>query len=175
MKFRRNDFLATPDLTVDLHFSDLEGTHFINTPIRNVPECHIVGNLHFDGKSRVVSSLEYEGVMVIEDSITGEDLEVEFDTTSAKEYSFDPIHEPSDEIEIIRVFKDTLDLTEEAIEAIVYEAPMSITHLAREAYPQGEGWSLVSDQDTREDFISEEEEIDPRWAKLKEFRFDEDN
>ncbi len=173
MKFKRNDFLATPDLTVDLQFSDLEGTQFINTLVKSVPECHITGVLHFNGKSRVMSALQYEGVMVIEDSITGEDLEVEFDTTSEKEYSFDPIAEQSDEIEIIRVFKDTLDLTEEAIEAIVYEAPMSITRLARDAYPKGEGWSLLSDQDSKETLSNnDEEEIDPRWAKLKEFRFD---
>ncbi|MBD5424031.1 MAG: DUF177 domain-containing protein [Allobaculum sp.] len=176
MKFKRNDFLATPDLTVDLQFSDLEGTHFINTLVKSVPECQITGDLHFDGKSRVISSLQYEGVMVVEDSITGEDLEVEFDTTSAKEYSFDPIAEQSDEIEIIRVYKDTLDLTEEAIEAIVYEAPMSITRLAREAYPQGEGWSLLSDQDSKNSLtLSGEDDVDPRWAKLKEFRFDEDD
>ena len=172
MKYRRSDFLAAPDssIPVSLDFSDPEGERFVNTPIIALPDCHIEGILHFDGKSRVVSNLHLEGVMVVEDSITGEDLELEFDTDSEKEYSFDPLETADEAEEIVRVFKDTLDLGDEIVEAIVYEAPMSITRLAREEYPQGEGWSLISDQDA-DDSKSEE---DPRWAKLKELNF-EDN
>lgn len=173
MKFRRSDFLAAPDssIKVDLDFSDPDESRFVNTPVRALPECHIEGVLHFDGKSRVVSHLQYNGVMVVEDSITGEDLEVEFETESEKEYSFDPVDpENEEDEEIIRVYKDTLDLSDEAAEAIVYEAPMSITRLAREDYPKGEGWSLLSDQDS--DHTEGQE--DPRWAKLKELNFEDD-
>ena len=171
MKFRRSDFLAAPNsfLDVDLEFSDPEGKRFVNTPVKAVPECHIEGKLQFDGRSKVVSSLQYDGIMTVIDSITGEDLDVEFEAESSKEYSFDPVDASEDE-EIIRVYKDTLDLSDEAVEAIVYEAPMSITRLARENYPSGEGWTLISDQDEK----SESKEEDPRWAKLKEIKF-EDN
>ncbi len=170
MKFRRSDFLAAPEssIHVDLEFSDPTGERFVNTPVKALPECHIEGTLHFDGKSRVVSSLQYTGTMTVEDSITGEDLDVEFETESEKEYSFDPV-EPEDDEEIIRVYRDTLDLSDEAQEAIVYEAPMSVTRLAREDYPQGEGWTLTSDQDPQMD----KKEEDPRWAKLKEIQFEE--
>ena len=170
MKFRRSDFLAAPEssIHVDLEFSDPTGERFVNTPVKALPECHIEGTLHFDGKSRVVSSLQYTGTMTVEDSITCEDLDVEFETESEKEYSFDPV-EPEDDEEIIRVYRDTLDLSDEAQEAIVYEAPMSVTRLAREDYPQGEGWTLTSDQDPQMD----KKEEDPRWAKLKEIQFEE--
>ena len=83
-------------------------------------------------------------------------------------FFFDPV-EPEDDEEIIRVYRDTLDLSDEAQEAIVYEAPMSVTRLAREDYPQGEGWTLTSDQDPQTD----KKEEDPRWAKLKEIQFEE--
>lgn len=171
MKFRRSDFLAAPDasIPVDLDFSDPDESRFVNTPVKALPECHIEGILHFDGKSRVVSHLQYTGIMVVEDSITGEDLDVEFETESEWEYSFDPI-EPEEAEDIVRVYKDILDLSDEATEAIVYEAPMSITRLAREDYPKGEGWSLISDQDP----ASSKQDEDPRWAKLKELNF-EDN
>ncbi len=171
MKFRRSDFLAAPNsyLKVNLDFSDPTGERFVNTPVKALPECHIEGTLQFDGRSKVVSSLQYDGIMTVIDSITGDDLDVEFETESSKEYSFDPVDASEDE-EIIRVFKDTLDLSDEAVEAIVYEAPMSITRLAREDYPSGEGWTLISDQDEKTETAQE----DPRWAKLKEIKF-EDN
>ncbi|MGM9960500.1 MAG: YceD family protein [Allobaculum sp.] len=171
MKFKRSDFLAAPEssIHVSLDYADPTGERFVNTPVKAVPSCRIEGILHFDGRSRVVSSLHYTGIMTVEDSITGEDLDVDFETDSQKEYSFDPLEEDDDEEEIIRVFKDILDLTDEAEEAIAYEAPMSITHLAREEYPQGEGWSLISDQDA----VPDTQEEDPRWAKLKEFKFED--
>ena len=171
VKFKRSDFLAAPksSIPVDLDYCDPTGERFVNTPVQALPHCHIEGTLHFDGKSKVVSSLHYTGTMTVIDSITGEDLDVDFETDSRQEYSFDPLTEDDDEEEIIRVYKDVIDLTDEAEEAIAYEAPMSITHLAREEYPQGEGWTLTSDQDA----IPETKEEDPRWAKLKEFKFED--
>lgn len=172
MKFRKSDFLAAPDafLKVEFDYSDPKGVRFANTPVLAVPECHVEGILHFDGRSRVISDLHYQGIMTLADSITGEDVDIEFETESEKEYSFDPVDEEDEAEDVIRVFNDTIDLGDEAAEAIVYEAPMSITRLAREEYPQGKGWVLVSDQDEP----ASEPEEDPRWAKLKEFNF-EDN
>ena len=171
VKYTKSDFLAAPgdEIYVDFEFSDPEGSRFANTPIKALPECHIEGVLQFDGRSKVVSSLHYEGVMTVEDSITGEDLDLDFETDSEKEYSFDAVEDPENS-EIIPLKRDTLDLDDEALEAIVFEAPMSITRLARDKYPQGEGWVLVSDQDEPDDTPKE----DPRWAKLKDLHF-EDN
>lgn len=170
MKFRKSDFLSSPDssIHVDFDFTDLTGERYANTPVKAVPDCHVDGVLHFDGQNRVVSNLHYNGVMIVEDSITGEDLEYDFEADSEKEYSFNPL-EDADEEDVIVVSRDMIDLTDEAVEAIVYEAPMSITRLAREDYPSGKGWTLVSDQDAPE----EAEKEDPRWAKLKEFNFEE--
>lgn len=169
VKYRKSDFLtaASSSMDVDLDFSDPEGRLFANTLIQALPECHITGVLHFDGRNRVSSDLHCEGVMTVIDSITGDELDVDFEAESEKTYSFDG----ADTLEeAVLVKNDTIDLTDEAVEAIVYEAPMSITRLAREDYPSGEGWSLVSDQDP----VDEKKEEDPRWAKLKDFHF-EDN
>lgn len=177
VKYRRSDFLAADEasIPVDFDLTDLDETQFVNTPVKALESCHIDGILHFDGRSRVISHLHYTGVMIVEDSITGEDLEYDFETESEKEYSFDPIDrddpdENSDDEDVIVVARDTIDLHDETIEAIVYEAPMSITRLAREDYPKGSSWVLISDQDEQK----ESEEADPRWAKLKDFNF-EDN
>lgn len=172
VKFRKSDFMAAPDdyLEVNTDLADLDGAQFVNTPVLAVPECHVEGTLQFDGRSRVVSNLHYSGFMIVEDSITGEDLEYDFEADSEKEYSFDPLEDTDDQEDILVVNNNTIDLNDEMIEAIVYEAPMSITRLAREDYPSGKGWSLTSDQDEGD---SQQQE-DPRWAKLKDLNF-EDN
>nr|WP_244957028.1 YceD family protein [Faecalicoccus acidiformans] len=104
--------------------------------------------------------------MIVPDSITLEDLEVIFDTTSQVTYSFDPVTQDDDEIIVVK--KDTIDLNPEILQAVIYEAPMHITRLPRDQYPKGDGWQVLSDQDPKED------KIDPRWAKLNEFKMDDD-
>lgn len=167
MKYRRSDFLASRDsaIEVDEILDGLDETLFAGTPVLSVSECDVRGTLHFDGKNRVVSSLEIDGIMLVPDSITGQSVESEFYADSETVYSF----EPTDEEDVVVVLQDTIDLTPEIIQAIAYEAPMSITRLKREDYPSGNGWSLVSDKDA-----PKPKEEDPRWAKLKDFQIEDD-
>ena len=73
--------------------------------------------------------------------------------------------------EIIVVKHDSIDLNPEIFETVLLEAPISISRLPRDQYPKGDGWQLLSDQDPQED----EDTIDPRWAKLSEFKLDDDD
>ena len=86
---------------------------------------------------------------------------------SQQTYSFVPVQDAEDQ-EIIVVKKETIDINPEIFQAILYEAPMSITRLPRDQYPKGDGWQLLSDQD------KEEPKIDPRWEKLNDFKLDDD-
>ena len=92
-----------------------------------------------------------------------------FDTKSQTTYSFVKQNEDTDE-EIIVVKKDTIDLNPEIFQAILFEAPMSLTRVSKDQYPSGKGWQLISE----EDLESEEDRIDPRWEKLSEFKLDDD-
>lgn len=170
MKYTRNEFLIaeSASIPVDLVIENLDEQHFAESPIRALPYCHVSGWLHFDGKSRVVSELALEGTMIVPDSITDEDVEVDFDTSSNTEYSFEPVGEDEEEVVVLPL--ETLDLLDEIVQAVVFEAPMSITRLARDEYPSGNGWTLISDQDETPE---EEKEIDPRWAKLKDIQFED--
>ncbi len=44
------------------------------------------------------------------------------------------------------VKKDTININPEIFQAILYEAPMSITRLPRDQYPKGDGWQVLSDK-----------------------------
>ncbi len=140
-----------------------------HTQVKSIPEVHVTGTLQFDGNSLVFSDLDMDGVMIVPDSITLEDLEVTFDTKSQTTYSFVKQNEDTDE-EIIVVKKDTIDLNPEIFQAILFEAPMSLTRVSKDQYPSGKGWQLISE----EDLESEEDRIDPRWEKLSEFKLDDD-
>ena len=169
VKFTRIDFLNAENHVIDIDewIAVEENDLLHHTSVKSVPEVHVTGTLDFDGKSLVSSDLELDGTMIVSDSITDEDIEVQFDTTSQQTYSFVPVEDAEDQ-EIIVVKKDTIDINPEIFQAILYEAPMSITRLPRDQYPKGDGWQLLSDQD------KEEPKIDPRWEKLKDFKLDDD-
>ncbi|MDO4466112.1 MAG: YceD family protein [Bacillota bacterium] len=169
MVYSKNDFLNAEDSTIEIdEWIAIEENDLLHqTQVKSIPEVHITGTLQFDGDALVYSDLDLDGKLIVLDSITNDDIEVAFDTKSQETYSFDPVSEDTDE-EIIVVKKNRLDIKPEIFQAIVYEAPMSITLVPRSEYPKGKGWQLISDQDVQE------EKIDPRWEKLNEFKLDED-
>lgn len=168
MKFTKKDFLNAKNGIIEIdEWIAVEGNDLLHhTQVKSIPEVHVTGTLQFDHRSLVFSDLDLDGVMIVLDSITMEDLEVAFDTKSQETYSFDPIKENDEDIIVVK--KDTVDINPEIFQAIIYEAPMSITRLPRDQYPKGDGWQLLSDQD------KEEPKIDPRWEKLNDFKLDDD-
>ena len=167
MKFTKKDFLNAKNgiIEIDEWIAVEENDLLHHTQVKSIPEVHVTGTLQFDHRSLVFSDLDLDGVMIVLDSITMEDLEVAFDTKSQETYSFDPIKENDEDIIVVK--KDTVDINPEIFQAIIYEAPMSITRLPRDQYPKGDGWQLLSDQD------KEEPKIDPRWEKLNDFKLDD--
>ena len=170
MRYTKNDFLNAENktITIDEWIAIEENDLLHHTQVKSIPEVHIVGTLQFDGNTLVFSNLELDGVMIVLDSISLEDIEVAFDTTSQETYSFKPLEDNGDE-DIIVVKKDIVDIKPEIFQAILYEAPMSITRVPRDQYPKGDGWQLISDQDPKE------APIDPRWEKLSEFKLYEED
>lgn len=168
MKFTKKDFLNAKNgiIEIDEWIAVEENDLLHHTQVKSIPEVHVTGTLQFDHRSLVFSDLDLDGVMIVLDSITMEDLEVAFDTKSQETYSFDPIKENDEDIIVVK--KDTVDINPEIFQAIIYETPMSITRLPRDQYPKGDGWQLLSDQD------KEEPKIDPRWEKLNDFKLDDD-
>lgn len=168
MKYTKLDFLNASGhkIEVDETISVIDSDFLHHTQVKSIPSIHIEGSLQFDGSALVFSDLKLDGVMIVPDSITDEDVEVEFDTESQDTYSFSPVQESDEDIIVVK--HDTIDINPAVLQAVLFEAPMSISRLPRDQYPKGEGWQLLSDQDPKE------EKIDPRWEKLKDFKFDDD-
>ena len=168
VKFNRKDFLNANNhiIEIDEWIAIEENDLLHHTSVKSVPDVHVTGTLEFDGMNFVSSDLSMDGTMVVLDSITNEDIDVHMGAGCWSSWHV-PVEDAEDQ-EIIVVKKDTIDINPEIFQAILYEAPMSITRLPRDQYPKGDGWQLLSDQDR------EEPKIDPRWEKLNDFKLDDD-
>ena len=169
VKFTKQDFVSATNgiIEVDEYFAIEENKLLSESQVKSVPEVHVQGTLQYDGNNLVFSDLDIDGLMIVPDAISLEDIEWEFETTSQTTYSFQSL-EQDDEEEIIVVKKNCLDINPELFQAILLEAPISITNVSREDYPKGDGWQVLSDSDTLD-----QDSIDPRWEKLKELYKDE--
>ena len=84
MKFTKQDFLQSPQMIINLDERiKVEENDFLrHSPVRSIPSARITGTLSYDGRALVTSDLDLEGTLIVPDSITDEDLEVEFSTRS---------------------------------------------------------------------------------------------
>ena len=49
------------------------------------------------------------------------------------------------------------------------EVPLQVTNASADDYPHGDGWRVITEEEYQK---SQEKRIDPRLAKLKEFKVD---
>lgn len=170
MKFNRKDFLNAKNhiIEIDEWIAIEENDLLHHTSVKSIPDVHVTGTLEFDGMNFVSSDLRMDGTMIVLDSITNEMILIFHLRRSRNKRILLFLYRMQKDQEIIVVKKETIDINPEIFQAILYEAPMSITRLPRDQYPKGDGWQLLSDQD------KEEPKIDPRWEKLNDFKLDDD-
>lgn len=135
--------------------------------IRGLQDVTVSGNVHYEASSeRVFADLDIEGVMIVPCSITLEDVEYDFHTKSLEVFSF----EKTDDEDVHEVKGDVVELLPVIFQLIVMEVPLKIVKEGLTQYPKGDGWEVVKE----EDYIKEKsKEIDPRLAKLKEFKLED--
>lgn len=143
----------------------VEDSEFAGTVlIHGVKDVHVSGTgWLMDEEDRFACDMQISCKMICPDSITGEDLEIPLETESQEVYSFVDTDE-----EDVRVVKDeVIDLLPAVIDAIMLEVPISVTDADESEYPSGDGWVVMSEAEYQE---SRKDQIDPRLAKMKEFK-----
>lgn len=135
-----------------------------NTLINAVKAVHVDGNGYLvDENDRFFVKMHVTGIMLCPDAITGEDIEVPFDTESSETYVFGETEDDSEHV----VTDEVIDLTDAVIDDILLEVPLQVTDTAEDEYPEGEGWKVYSEAEYQE---SRKDLDDPRLAKLKQFK-----
>ncbi len=165
MKWTKSELLEMKD---DIRFEEdveLNPAIFQDNPlITGAEDIHVEGRGHYDEtEDRLYLSLHLDGVMICPDAITYEEIEVPFETDSEEIYSFEKTEE--DGVRIVN--GEAVDTFEAVIDAILLEAPMQVTLVEEGQYPEGDGWKVYSEAEYQE---SRKDQIDPRLAKLKQFK-----
>lgn len=132
--------------------------------INSVRDVHVDGSGYLDASTgHFYSKLHVTGTILCPDAISGEEIEYPFETDSEDVWSFDD----TDEDDVRVVTGEVIDMLPAVTDAIIMEAPLDATETAPEDYPSGDGWQVISEEEYER---RRREEGDPRLAKLREFR-----
>jgi len=124
--------------------------------IHGLKDAYVSGRIYIDGADEIILECNFSGIMLIEDSISLELVEYEFNIEIEEN-----IEETKEIYEGCYDFKkNILDLKKILWQNIVLEVPISYTEV-KDAVLKGNGWELRN-----EDKIVDE--IDPRLKKLED-------
>lgn len=112
-----------------------------NAGIRNIKEAHVSGNISINYEDELVGDLLVTGVFVLPCAITLEDVDYEFEVKIEENLGkFNDFYNKN---------KNTLDILPFIWENIVSEVPIRVVKDgARPQSLNGEGWELVSDDES---------------------------
>lgn len=165
MKWTRSELLKNSvhvnfDEDVDIDSSEFEGNELIDS----VHDVHTSGSGYLDDDNdRFYCEIHVEGVMIVPDSITGDLIEYPFSADSNETY----VLGETDEDDVRIVSDEVIDLTEAVVDDILLEVPLEVSDVQEGEYPEGDGWKVYSEAEYQE---SRKDQIDPRLAKLKQFK-----
>jgi uncharacterized protein len=130
--------------------------YFKNTDIKKLPKVSFNGKIYYDFENNLKLEGLCEGVMILPDSITLDDIEYPF--SFEIDYLIDKNNEEI--AEYYENIKNTLDIMGILWQNIVLEVPMRITKSnIEDIKSSGDGWDIINDK---------KKDIDPRLAKLTE-------
>lgn len=169
MKFRKLELDRMQNPRIDI------SEEFVLDPdlIEDHPRCLAVRDIFVDGQSyydhhssRFMTDLLIEGIMDVPCAITLKPVELAFSFQLDEVFSFVPLGTGE---EGVKINGDLLDLVPYIAAAIIAEIPLKVVDPDLDEYPKGSGWEVM----TEEDYIKDKsQELDPRLAKLKDFKLD---
>lgn len=169
MKWSKLELLQAKNGTIEFEDKiDFEPAVFSKMhQIRGLQDVTVSGNVHYDVSSdRVFADLDIDGVMIVPCSITLEDVEYDFHTKSLEVFSFDKV----DDKDVHETKGDVVELLPVIFQLILMEVPLKVVKEGLKQYPKGDGWEVVKEEDYER---AKSDEIDPRLAKLKEFKLED--
>lgn len=135
--------------------------------MRDLKDVEVDGMILFDlSKDELLVSYTVTGNMIVACSITSEDVPVDFMGKTTETYRFGPV---SQDEEIIEVKTDFVDISLSVFQTILFEVPLYVVKPGLKEYPKGDGWAVLTEKEYR----NEEKPLDPRLAKLREFKVEE--
>ncbi|HCT63259.1 MAG TPA: hypothetical protein DIC19_04075 [Erysipelotrichaceae bacterium] len=171
MKWAKRDILRIPmegeEFQASLSFTEEAIPRYMN--IRRIESVDVKAKLSYDAHSEVLLvDVDVKGKMILPCSISFQDVPHSFKTSSRLAFSFTQTDIESD---VIIVDGEELDFDPEILSLIWMEVPPRVISPKIKELPQGEGWEVVSEEEFRR---RKEEKIDPRLAKILEYKAQDD-
>ena len=142
----------------------IEYERFDNLYLRALEEVNAKITIYYDALDELCAALDIEGDMVCPCAITLEDVNVPFEIHDETRLSFT-------EEEDAYFVNENLDIKELILTFILPEVPIKVVKNEKIEYPRGDGWRVMTEDDFDQ---MKKSEIDPRWQKLTEYKFDEE-
>ncbi|MFV0479524.1 MAG: YceD family protein [Anaerorhabdus sp.] len=136
--------------------------------LRGLKEVHVSGVGQFGHSMGTYEfDLDIAGVMICPCAITNELVEVPFETYSHEIFSF----VDTEDIDVHVVKNEIIELLPVIFQLIALEVPLRVVKEGPIDYPKGDGWRILSEAEFEK---SKEDQLDPRLAKLKEFKVEKE-
>lgn len=169
MKLSRREILNIPmqgqDFKTKIHFELNQIPEYMG--IRKITDIEVLGKLVYDSYSKhLLVDVHLSGDLTLICSISSKDVPYPLDISTSLVYGFDA----EDEKEVLPIDKDDLDLDMDFLNCIWIEIPSLVVADDVKELPHGQHWEVVSELE----FRSREKVPDERLAKLKKFKFEED-
>lgn len=172
MKLHRYDLedLENPHLTISEEIILDEDTYVEHERYRDMRDIYVEGSGFFDSKTgEFIVGLDIECTVTVPCAISLVPIEVDIETKLSETFMFDENSLLEEDEDLILVEGLEVDLWPHIWSAIMAEIPIKVVDPELETYPSGDGWRVL----TEDDYAKEKEEtLDPRLAKLKDFKFD---
>lgn len=169
MKFSKKELLQAKNNVIVFDDTVTFAPEVFNkmTQIRGLHDVNVAGEIHYDANSeKAFVDLDIEGIMVLPCSISLEDVDYSFHTSSKEVFSF----VKDDDDDVIEAKGDVIEILPLAFQVILLEIPLKVVKEDIDQYPKGNGWEVMKEEDYNK---AKKDEIDPRLAKLKEFKIEE--
>ena len=146
-----------------------EPERFLNqSRLRDIKDAHITGTIvPLHGSTYFEFSWTLTATMVCPCAITNDDVDVPLSASDEELLSFDAV----DDQQVLVLDNDVFDLTVYTLERILLEVPLSVVKPGEIKYPSGVGWRIVPESEYE---ATKDQTIDPRLAKLKDFKFEDE-
>lgn len=171
MKWSKSDILTSRGCTVDfdeeIRFNSEEIKKFNH--LRGLDDVSVSGTIKYESTSDLATAdIHVSGKMTLGCAITNEDVDYPFTTEGSETFAFHKIDRDSD---IIEAKGDVIELMPSVFQLILMEIPLRVVKPGLKEYPKGDGWEVISEKDLIE---RKKKAVDPRMAKLADFKFEDD-
>lgn len=131
--------------------------------INELKDVHVFGHGRLDIKNRhLYIDFQIKGQMILPCAVSLEEVNYPFCIESSVIFAF---YKPKDGEDVIEAKRDMVDLTPIIFQEIMMEVPMRIVKDGATLKTEGTGWKVLNEKDESKD----EDYIDPRLAKLKDY------